>query len=409
LQWYDVINIKAPRGHLKTFFFFETLALNLCRHNAGIEIRYYSGNDSLAVEKLNHIKDLAMRCPYFRPLLIGADFNNQTYLQFSNKSKIFVAGFGSKQRGGHPDYIILDDVVDTQVIYSDEQNKKSKERLAMEIMPMAEPHTKIIIIGTVQRDDDIYSVDFTSTGKRAISVSYDAIVDEEKKLTLFPEKWDWETLMQRKLQISAVAGIKFFDKEYRNRPVNLLGEIIKQEWRRDYETLPTTCTSFYSGWDLSVGNKVDEGDYTAKITIAVDYSTTAPLIYIWSAYRDRIDIGARIRKIFEHGVVERPLAIGVEDNVFQTDTLTIAKKNSNLNIVPVHTTKSKIEKYNLKLAPLFENGRIFLKNGDPMTDIIWQELCSLPRGEHDDLADALCNAIDQAQVLSQASDYAIIV
>jgi len=97
--------------------------------------------------------------PYFKSLLDGADTNNKTELKFGGNQRIYVQGYGGKARGGHPDFIILDDIIDSAVIYSEDANKKSKERLAMEILPMAEPHTKIIIIGTIQKDNDLYSVD----------------------------------------------------------------------------------------------------------------------------------------------------------------------------------------------------------------------------------------------------------
>lgn len=397
---YQGINIKAPRSHLKTFFFFEARALQLCKFNKDIEIRYFTGSDSIAVEKLDHIKQFA-KLPYFQDLLKGAEINNRTELKFSGNQRIYVQGFGSKLRGGHPDYLILDDVIDSQVIYSDEQNKKSKERLAAEILPMAEARTQISIIGTLQREDDLYSVNWAEVledkARHWISKSYDAIVDEEKKLTLFPEKWGWDALMAKKKEITLLAGEKWFEKEYRNRAVNLIGEIIKTEWRKFYDVLPTGLT-ILQGWDLSVGKDPDKGDWTACITFGYDNQRN---IYILDVFRARIDFSKRLKAVCNLAAIHKPHKIKVEENVFQADTVQVLKSQTALPITGVKTTVNKVQKFNEMLVPLFENGKVFFKRGDPMQELFWRELCSLPRGAFDDMADCFCIGLKGMPLLSE--------
>lgn len=410
LAGYDLLDIKAPRDHLKTFFFFEARALQLCRFKGDIEIKYVAGSDSLGIAKLDNVKKSA-KLPFFRKLLRNADTNNKMELRFGNGSKISIQGFWSKLRGGHPDYLILDDIIDSSVVYSDDANKKARERVATEILPMASPHTQIIIIGTMQREDDIYSIDWGSVlsgfgNRRAISKTYDAIVDEDKHLTLFPEKWSWPALMAKREEIIQLSGEKWFLKEYRNFPVNLVGEIIKPEWKRTYTELPKKL-KIYTGWDLSVGKDPSKGDYAAKVTFGVD-DKPWPNIYIIHVYRGRIDFGKRIKKVIGFGKEESPIRISIEDNVFQADTVQVAKKNSSLPIVGVTTTKNKIEKYNEMLVPLSENGRIFLKAGDKMQEEFWKELCSLPGGAFDDMADGFCVGLRDLPLFNRADDYLII-
>lgn len=408
---YNGILIKAPRNHLKTFAFFEANALRLCDETDGLEVLYMTSTDPLAIKKLDNVKRYA-KVPYFKHLLDGADVNNKTQMIFGNGSRIDVQGFNSKGRGGHPDVIILDDIIDVQVAYSTEQNEKAKERVATEILPMLSEGGRICIIGTLQREDDIYSIDFNDIEAEGIklnwfSKSYDAIVDEEKQITLFPEKWSWAALMAKKAEVVKFAGERFFNKEYRNMPVNLLGEIIKPEWLKTYTELPAGLST-YSGWDLSVGKKVGEGDYTAKVTFALDPTQQLPNIYIKSVYFDRIDLPKRVRAMITQGEQEQPVAVGVEDNTFQTDTVQVAKRNSNLNIVGITTLQNKTEKFIMMLTPLFENGRVFLNWADPNQRKFWEQLTALPRGAHDDIADAFCNGLKVAPIVSQyrrASDF----
>jgi len=365
--------------------------LSRAKFEPGITIRIFSGTDPLAIDILDHIKKKWARTPYFKDLLVGADLDNKKQVRFSNGSEIFVQGFWSKIRGGHSDVIILDDIIDSSVIYSDDANKKAKERLATEILPMAEPDTQIIIVGTLQREDDIYSVDWESIeGERNwISRTYDAIVNERKHITLYPEKWSWDQLMAKKAQITKLSGEKWFLKEYRNMAVDLVGEIIDVNWKKTYKELPKGLT-VYSGWDLSVGKDPDKGDYTAKITFGINKKQD---IYIINVFRGRLDFGKRIKAVLNAGKLEKSKRIAIEDNVFQADTVQVAKRNSLLPIVGVKTTINKVQKFNEQLVPLFENGKVFLLEGDRMQEEFWRELCSLPRGAHDDMCDAFCIGI----------------
>jgi len=389
---YSGINIKAPRDHLKTFFFSEMYPLSRAKFEPGITIRIFSGTDPLAISILDRIKKKWAKTPYFKDLLVGADLDNKKQVRFSNGSEIFAQGFGGKIRGGHSDIIILDDIIDSGVIYSDEANKKTKERLATEVLPMAEPNTQIIIVGTLQREDDVYGVDWEDMeeGERNwISKTYDAIINEEKHISLYPEKWDWKHLMAKKAQITKLSGEKWFLKEYRNMAVNLVGEIIDINWKKTYKELPSGL-KIYTGWDLSVGKDPDAGDYTAKITFGIDKDQN---IYIINVFRSRIDFGKRVKAVINSGKLEKPTRIAIEDNVFQADTVQVAKRNSLLPIVGVKTTINKVQKFNEQLVPLFENGKVFLREHDQMQEKFWEELCSLPRGSHDDMCDALCIGI----------------
>ena len=396
VKTYRGLNLIAPRDHLKTFFFSEMYALQQCRFRPGIRILILSGSDALAIKKLDNIKTLWAKLPYFEHLLVGADLNNKKQLRFSNGSTIEVAGYNGKVRGGHYDLIIGDDMIDSQVIYSDEFNKKTKERMAMEVLPMAEPDTQIIFIGTIQREGDLYTVDWGSIGsegdRKWVSKRYDAIVNEEKKITLYPEKWDWDKLMIKKQEIVKLTGSdKWFLKEYRNMKINLLGEIVKQDWIRGYDVMPLGDYTNYWGWDLSVGKDPDSGDYTVGVHFFRDDKGN---IFIDKIIRKRIGFSERLQEITINAkLTPEVLRIAVEQNAFQYDSVQTLITNTSLPIEGVQTNKNKIIKFNEMLPPMFANGKVFIKNGIENRQEFVDELVSLPRGQHDDIADAFCIGI----------------
>jgi predicted phage terminase large subunit-like protein len=413
---YQCLRIIAPRDHLKSFFWSEALALRWAKENPDGQIQIYRKTEKLGIQTLDRIKKWS-KIPYFRDLRNKSVLDNKTQLRFGNGSEIFVGGYGTAGRGGHPQLIILDDVIDTDVIYSDEQNQKSKERFASEILPMAEPDTRIVMIGTVQREDDLYSIDLSSIEEEGAddglfahhwgSFTYDAVVSEEKQITLFPEKWSWQALMRKKREIVAISGLQWFLKEYRNQPVAKGGAIIKPEWIKYYKKgqEPKNLT-IYSGWDLSTGKKIDEGDFTAKSTVGV---TDLGDIYIKSMLNERLGFALRVRALIDHGLIDKPRNIRIEDNTFQNDTVQTAKRNSALPIEGTTTTKNKIQKFREEVAPLFENGKVWVCEDDPVQKKFVEQLLALPFGKYDDLVDAFNLSTKEIPYLSKASDYAVVV
>jgi predicted phage terminase large subunit-like protein len=375
------LRILAPRGHLKTSFFSIGYLIQRLKFNPDDEIYIFSKTDTQAVKILDKIKQLINKRDFLKDLTReGSEFWNKTQIRCSNGATVYAQGLMSAIRGGHPKLIILDDPIDTQVIYSEEQNKKTIERYYSEILPMAEPNTQIIIIGTLQKENDLYG----SLDKNIWKLkTYDAIVDEEKKIALFPEKWSWEILEERRREICSQFGEKFWLKEYRNIAVNILGEIIKKEWLCFYEKEPEGLRIFQA-WDLSVGKDVEKGDFSSCITLGANEKGD---IYVLDVFRERIDFPTRLKKIQEFAKKWKPEQIGIENNVFQYDTVQTLIKNTNLPIKGIKTTQNKIEKFNIELAPRFENKKIFLKA--EQTEFI-NELLSLPRGTYDDQCDACC-------------------
>jgi len=391
-EWNDLVafprlRILAPRDHLKTYFFSTAYPLQRIRFKPMDEIYIFSKTDKQAVKLLDNIKRTVRQTPYLRPLSKGAgvDFWNKTEMRCSNGATIYAQGFWSAVRGAHPKLIILDDVIDSQVVYSDEQNTKSIERFLADILPMAEPDTKIFLIGTLQREDDLYH---SLHPEQYILKTYDAIVDEAKKRTLFPEKWSWEKLEERRREISHSFGDKFFLKEYRNVAVNLLGEIIKPDWLQYFdrnEEMPEGID--YTGWDLSVGKKPDKGDWTAVCNFRRDKQGND---WIFNVNRWRIDFPTRLKKIVEnYQAYPQTKRIAIEDNTFQSDTVQLLIKETPMPIKGIKTTQNKVEKFNVELAPPFENRKVYIRRD--LKEFV-QELLALPRGKYDDMADAFCIA-----------------
>lgn len=387
--------VLAPREHLKTSTVLEYIVKRLFTRKYPLEINYYHLTGGLAYEKFNKLTRTIRNNPIldYRLGIKESKSWSTSYIELKDGSIIQPLSYQQGVVGKHPHIIILDDVIDRTVIYSDDQNRKAIDKFYSDIYPMiskADPDKRIIIIGTAQRKDDLYHslpADFHFK-------TFQAIVSESKKKVLSPELFTWDELMAIKRNISENRGEKYWLKEYMNVPFSQLGLVIKAEDIRYYATAPDGLEIF-QGWDLSVGRDLEKGDWTAGATIGIDWNSDPVKIYILDVYRARIDFPERKKIIIEKGNDWKPQIIGVEDTAFQYDTVQEVKKSSLHPIEPVKPIRNKIESFQIELAPYFENHQVYVK--EDMHDLV-NELLSLPVGEYDDQADALKIAIKMARI-----------
>lgn len=391
--------IMAPREHLKTTSVVGYLIKKVFERKYPIEINYYHLVKEIAEEKFNKMRRIIEKNP-----VLSANFglkdlakDTQSHLELADGTVIKPMSWGQGSVGKHPHIIVLDDVIDRRVAYSDDRNKKAIDRFYSDIYPQIskdDPEKKIIIIGTAQREDDLYSSLPSDFVKRV----YKAIKPDGKPLS--PELFSLEALDKIKSDISEKFGEKYWLKEYMNTPFNAMGDIIKREWIQRIENYPTDL-DIYQGWDLSVGKDPEKGDWTCGATIGIKKIDEKLFIYVLDMFRERLDFDSRLKAIVDQANIWKPLKISVEENVFQYDTVQTLQKQTNLPISGVKTIKNKIEKHTVDLSPHFENKKVFIRydiDESNKFDTLINELLSLPFGEHDDQADALVLAIKASAI-----------
>ncbi|MDY0278493.1 MAG: hypothetical protein RBQ97_10470 [Acholeplasma sp.] len=387
--------IKAPREHLKTTSACEYLIKRLYERDYALDIVYLHKSKDVAIEKLRDIQMMIERNLLLSTAMKIDQAKNwkDGEIRLLDGSTIYVNAYGASLIGRHPHIIVLDDIIDQEIIFSDLKNDKAIRKFYSEIYPMitsAGSDKKIIVIGTAQREDDIYE----NLPSDFITKTLRAVVDEDKKEILEPNLFTWETLMKVKADMCEKFGEKYWLKEYMNMPFSAVGEIISPDWIKTYTTPPPLEElMIYQGWDLGVGKDLEKGDYTAGATIGVRRLDGKNEIYVLDVVKVRAEFGDRLKIMSANAQSHKPVAMGVESNVFQYDTVITLQKQTNLPIKPIKTVRNKVEKFQVALAPHFENGKVFIRAD--MLDFK-QELLSLPYGKHDDQSDALTLAIQMS-------------
>ena len=319
-----------------------------------------------------------------------------------NGARLTGKGFGSSVRGAHPYWIIVDDGLKDNVIYSSLQRNKSTDYFHSVIMNMLVPGGQIIVVGTPFHAEDLYGDLKTKNGWFVIE--YPAIFPDGR--ILWPQRWSFKDLMDKK----ETQGSIIFSRENRCRPITNESSIFPMEiltrslLRMENYTLvdsreefPIKFSKVVVGCDFAISANVG-ADYAVFSVWGIDELTDERwLLHLYREkgvkFFEQMNVLRRINSRF------RPDLIVMENNTFQQ----IFVETADTEGMPVigHTTG--IDKYDLKtgwphLSTLFERGKIHIPIGNvysqQVKDLIFQDLGSVAFtekglesvGSHDDIS-----------------------
>lgn len=319
-----------------------------------------------------------------------------------NGARLTGKGFGSSVRGAHPYWIIVDDGLKDNVIYSSLQRNKSTDYFHSVIMNMLVPGGQIIVVGTPFHAEDLYGDLKTKNGWFVIE--YPAIFPDGR--ILWPQRWSFKDLMDKK----ETQGSIIFSRENLCRPITNESSIFPMEiltrslLRMENYTLvdsreefPIKFSKVVVGCDFAISANVG-ADYAVFSVWGIDELTDERwLLHLYrekgAKFFEQMNVLRRINSRF------RPDLIVMENNTFQQ----IFVETADTEGMPVigHTTG--IDKYDLKtgwphLSTLFERGKIHIPVGNVYSqrvkDLIFQDLGSVAFtekglesvGSHDDIS-----------------------
>lgn len=283
-EWYDLYlgmlsgslrhaAILAPKGHAKSTIFSKVIPLHLiCVVDRNVRIVGGSVNSELAEQFL-----LAIRRELERNELLIEDYGpfreeaeeKWTQTRFivqrssSSQSPTYRAvGSEKPVQGGRSDWIIGDDLADI----ANSTTQRGRDRLEAwvdgDLMGTLEPDGHAILVGTAKHHDDLLH----RREQRAkapdsgwVFRRYDAIVDEEQRIALWPARWSFQKLMEKRDDIRTLA----FNRDYRNIAVDDETSLFPLAMLEAAKNPDLTFTEYY-------GREISETDtVTAGIDLAI--------------------------------------------------------------------------------------------------------------------------------------------
>ena len=302
----------------------------------------------------------------------------------------FAVGVGSAITGRGGSLIIDDPTKGREEADSEATRRKMKDWFGSVAYTRLPPNGFIIVCLTRWHIDDLAGWLLKEHKHEKWTVLNLPAINEQGE-ALWPERFPLETLHQIKKTLPA----RDWEALYQQKPFVEEGGIFKRQWWQmwpDTKPLPE-CEFIIQSWDTAFSDKeAKSSDYSARVTLGVFKRTDDEYhnVMLLEAWKDRV----------EYAELRKEALRAYQD--YEPDKVIIEKKASGLVLVqdlrrsglPIATytpTKDKVTRA-YAAQSLFENGRVYYPSRKWAEDVL-TDLAQFPQGAHDDLVDAITQAI----------------
>lgn len=405
VAWSDLVSaqnrigLNAARDHGKSAFFSYAYPIWRAWRQPGCEVYLFSNTLEQAQEFLdiilygrNNLKGMVdiPLVSHLVPERVGFHRSdprlrlNRSDARLTNGSRIRVAGYGKAMRGRHPQYVVLDDPINDEDMWSETTRRKNIEYFKSAITNMVPPNGQLIVVGTPFSANDLYG--YLRKNRSYVFAKFPGIVrgDDGTERALFPFRWTLAQLKGRQKEIGSVA----FARE-------ILCEPISDEISIFPEHLFPPC------YDSTLCLRMSKADIRAHglsvyfgVDIARSASVGADYFVIFVIGRDRkgnqyvLDIRRskglpfrdQLHEIEIAAELYDPTLILIESNAMQQLYSSELRRETDLPVkefVTLATNKYPLDKGVPGQRLLLENRKLVIPRGDEysivMTDIWMQE------------------------------------
>lgn len=294
--------------------------------------------------------------------------------------------------GRRADEVICDDIVDEDWASSEVLRERLRTWFKKELLPRLEPEGRLVAVGTRWHFADLYA----ELLKEDIYQKIVCPAVTESNQVLWPERWPLERLLQIKNEIGSI----MWAAQYLCNPTPMEGTVFKAEWlhywhptdesvnQRIYKLPPREKLHVFQGWDLAISED-PSADWTVCVTLGIAQEGA---VYVLDVDRNHLDFPAQVSRVKALADAWHPETIAIESNAYQR-ALPQWLRRGLLPVIQVKQTTDKIQRLT-GLGPYFENGTIRVNIS--REDLILEYL-QFPKGEHDDILDALNLALHAAR------------
>ncbi len=306
---------------------------------------------------------------------------------------------GIKHGAHRPDLIICDDLEDLNLIKTQESRDKLFDWLTSDIMPLGDIDTRLIVIGTKLHNDSV----IMRLKKAILEGRMDGITKaypflKEDGTAMWSEKYptqaDIDTLRK------SVPSPQAWQREYMLQIIADDDQVIRPEWIRYYDSLPTEVNRFTAtGVDPAISEK-DNADYTAMVSGKIYGRKKALKIYVLpNPVNERMDFPKTIEKIKSLSKHLGNAHVWIE-NVGYQKSIIDHLKSENFPAKEYRTQGSdKRARLSLVSHHIQSGTVLFPRYG---AEKLIEQLVGFGTEKHDDLSDAFCILV--SSVVDQESN-----
>lgn len=428
---YKKLAVEAPRDHGKSHMFSFAYAIWRLYYNwippvksksiPKVSIGYiFSNTRDQAIKLLEKVKYELETNPKLTHLLPEKrETWAKTEIKIANGAMCRTRGWTQSVRGAHPVWIVCDDVLNDEAIYSEMSRKKQVDYFFSAVIPMLVPHGQLAVVGTPFHQDDLYA---KLEQNKAYFFHRSPALSQAGE-PLWPGRYSKQQLLDRKEEV----GSTRFAREYLCLPISedssLFPERMLQTCFDHQFEMPTYLTAedrkelqIFTGVDLALSTTVG-ADYTVITTLGVDRFGNRWLLDI--RRRRGMSMMEQLREIADVNKVYKPQTVLIENNSFQKVFQDELVRTTD---IPVQGFTTGVQKQSLdrgvpSLQILFENKKFVIprktQRDRDITDKLVNELKCFTwvdsklqgLGAHDDMVMSLWIANECTKLSSFSFDF----
>ena len=236
-----------------------------------------------------------------------------------------------------------------------------------------------IMIVVMQRlhEDDLSGVLLARGGWEHLSFP---VIDERGRL-LHAAREGVEEVARLKAEL----GEYVFASQYLQAPYVLSGGIIKREWVKFFDVMPSLSEgAIYQSWDTAV-KAGESSDYSVCLTVLENASG----VFVVDVLREKLVYPELKRKVLMMAEVWKPDAILVEDKASGQSLIQDLRLECALPVIAQMPVGDKVTRL-ARVSPMIEAGKVFFGRN---MQLLEAELVSFPGGKNDDMVDALSQVL----------------
>ena len=362
--------VKASRDHGKSVFFMS-YALWIAAFNPGTHIMIFSHSMEQTLEHMRFIRSNIDTVEILRDLkpTSGKPWA-KSYFELTNGSRIMAKSVGGATRGFHPDVVVCDDILWGT---TGTELQRAADWFYGVLLPVLHHSSRLMMVGTPFSYNDLYAE--LEQKETFLVETFPAI--NMKGEALWPERWDLESLEQRRLSMPAIQ----FSREYLCEPIHDVAsmfpmDILETARDKDLVLLDRADTNFneegqpdgiwgqhFIGHDPAISSDKN-ADFTAMTVMRM---------------LPNEDVKQIVHVVHERGMssLAQKRMMVILNNKFQPDLIELEGNNfqrmleaemremaADMPIKVFMTTRTKKESLFMSLLLAFEQGHIKLPYGN---------------------------------------------
>ena len=408
--------VLSARDHGKTFFFGFAFPLWKAYHFPESVGYIFSAAQKQSDVILDRIRSEVENNPKLQWMIPRKKTHwGSEHLEFSNGHHIFARGYGTRVRGGHPIWILLDDGLNDEDAYSETTRNKHKDYFYTAISNMLVPRGQIIAVGTPFHSQDLYASLAANSEYKFAVFPAESAPERPQNRALWAARYPLATLAAKRREVGPIR----YAREFLCQPVADDMSLFPERLFRGQPTEQLTLTLGMSGdfWkqagiqvfmgvDFAMSSSV-QADYTVIWTMGRDKQGNRWIIDIRRekglAYQDQMSLINEVAREYSPGLIfleANQMQRIFGDELIRLSDLPIRKFTTGTN-------KNSLDRGVPSLRVLLENGKFRIPRGDKrsvdltgvwieeMRSFTWHNGKLQSVGGHDDTVLA-CWICDQA-------------